>query len=123
MNFTARNPKEPPAVENLPSLTFFELADVILEKRMRGNKPQYKRNLSLVIEAFVDGSTESLAVQELAAFVILMKQKLFEDGSNMGRTCSEITETETSRILRPETGGNVAGIGLAFDVLYIETIT
>lgn len=123
VGFTARNPKEPPSTDNLPSLTFFELEDMIEEQRMRGGKPQYRRRLTLVIEAFVDGSTESLAVQELAAFVILMKAKLFADGSNLGGRCSEIVETESSRILRPETGGNVAGIGLAFDVKYVETIT
>ena len=120
---TARNPKTPPTLEDLPCIQFFEMADNVREGSARGGKPVYRRELQLVLETFYEGSSEAASSQELGSFVEDMKSKLYEGGSNLGGTCSMIEETQASRILRPQLGEHVAGIALVLLITYIEDTT
>ena len=119
----ARNPENPPDINDLPTAQFFELDDVVTEMRMRGNSPAYKRELTIVIEVFVAGSSEAAASKELMSFVKEMKSAFYSNGnslSNANARLGLIQETEQSRILRPGVGSHVAGIGTVFKISYTE---
>lgn len=121
VQYTARNPKAEPGVDNMPCIQFFEMEDPVAEATQRGGYPAYKRALRVVVEAFVKSSTEASASKELGDFIILIKKQVYKDGVSLGRLC-QITEIETSRVLRPPTGENVIGLGIIFELKYIETI-
>jgi|GEM_PF-4776482 len=118
--YTARNPKKPPSVDDLPAIQFFEFPDKVLENGGRGY-PIYKREMDVIVESFVNGSTENAASKEEMAFLLEMKKKIYKDGNSLGGLCS-LFEAEASRVLRPATGGNVAGIGITFKIQYVEDI-
>jgi len=120
--YTARNPKKPPSAESLPAIQFFELGDLVEEASSRGGYPAYRRRVTVVIECFIAGSSESAATKELGAFVQEMKKKVYEGGATLGRRCS-ISERDASRILRPPAGSHVAGVGIAFEIRYVENIS
>lgn len=123
VNFTARNPKIEPSVNNLPCIQFFELEDTSEHQQKRGSStyPAYRRSFRVVIEAFVKGTTEAASSHELSLFMQQLKKKLYEGGISLGGRC-ELLEIETSRMLRPPSGDNVVGVGLTLQVRYIEDI-
>jgi hypothetical protein len=121
--YTARNPKTPPTVDKLPAIQFFEFSDEVIDRKMMGGKPHYRRKLTLILETFINAETEHSSTYELGLFVQKIKKAIFSDGTSLGRACSEIQETGASRVLRPPVGDNVVGIGLIFDLQYIEDIS
>jgi len=123
VNYTARNPSKVPAPEDAPIIQFFELNDMVLEARQRGASqlPSYRRELTIVCEFFVSGSTEELASAELLLFVQAARLKIFEGGTNLGRL-GAISEAEDGRILRPPTGENLIGVGKAFTIEYVDDV-
>lgn len=122
MAHTARNPISPPSVSDLPAAQFFELGDLVEQMTMRGTLPVYKRRLTVVIEVFIRGSLESAAGKELSIFVRKVKQKLYEGGATLGGLCN-LAEVESGRILRPPVGENTIGVGIAFEIRYLEDIS
>ena len=123
VNYTTRNPKAPPSIDDMPTINIFELEDEVIGKGTRGGYPIYKRSLPIVLEVFIVGSSESAATKELGLFLQEMRKKLYEGGVNLGRKCAEISETTQTRVLRPPTGEHTVGIGLSFDMIYIEDIS
>lgn len=124
VRYTARNPKVPPKVEDLPALQFFELGDTVEKVGRRGgtNYPNFHRRLRVVIEAFINPQAEGSSGKELGLFVQNVKKALFTDGSTLGKLC-EIQEVETTRVLRPPVGENIIGIGLVYDLIYVEDVS
>ena len=122
IQFSGRNLEKEPSVNDMPCALIYELGDKIVSTTMRGGYPAYKRELAVIVEIFISGSSEGAASKELSAFVTEVKKKIFEGGTNMGRKCSEIVETEASQIYRPSIGGNAIGMGIAFDIKYIENV-
>jgi hypothetical protein len=123
VSYTARNPKQPPSVEQLPCINLFEGNDVVLSKNFRGkNTVIYKRRLEVVLETFVAGSTEPASSKELFAFVELLKAQIYQGGNNLNKKASLIDDVEYSRVHRPPIGDNVAGVGIAFEIIYIEEV-
>jgi len=124
VEYTARNPNKPPEVSNLPCIQVFELTDSVEEASCRGAGayPSYRRKLNVIIEMFLKASAPGPASQELRAFVVEMKKKLYEGGITLGGTCSGIKELESGRVLRPPIGENAIGIGIALVIEYVETI-
>jgi hypothetical protein len=118
--FTARNPKAEPKVENMPCIQFWEMADVVEESTKRGDYPAYKRALRVVVESFVKSTEEAKTSQDLKDFIVKVKQQIYRDGASLGRRCN-VTEIESSRVLRPPVGENVIGLGIVFELRYIET--
>ena len=118
------NPKDAPSIDNLPGIQFFELGDVVVSKARRGatQKPIYKRRLTVVAELFLLATNESSANNELEVMIENVKKKIFADGNTLGGLC-EIDETEASRVLRPPVGGPVIGIGIGFEIAYIEDMS
>ena len=123
VKYTTRNPKAPPSIDDMPTINIFELEDEVVGESMRGNYPIYKRRLPIVLEVFITGSSESAATKELGLFLKEMRKKLYEGGANLGGRCAKITETTQTRVLRPPTGEHTVGIGLSFDMIYIEDIS
>lgn len=119
--FTARNPKDPPSIENLPCIQFFELGDVVTKPSRRGatQKPSYQRVLTVVAEVFMVAQTESSASNEMMDMLEKVKSQVYSDGNSLGGLC-EIVELESSRVLRPPIGGPVIGLGIAFEIKYFE---
>lgn len=121
--YTARNPKAEPGADNMPAIQFFELDDKPEPAQSRGGRrsyPAYKRKLRVVIEAFVAGETEASASSDLAAFIIELKKKLYQNGNVLVPDNAFFEEVDGSRMLRPPTGQNIIGIGIFLDVNYIE---
>jgi len=121
VQYTARNPKAPPSIENLPAIQFFELGDTVVNSSMRGGYPIYSRVVSVVIEAFIKGSSETAVGKELMDFMVEIKKQLYLTGTKM-RSGAVIQEVSSSRVLRPPVGANVAGIGLAVELRYVEDV-
>jgi len=119
VKFTARNPSVPPSSENVPSIEFFELPDNVTDTTTRGGVPVMKRKLQVAIEVFIAGSKDSAASKELMAFVKTVKAALYAGGPTFGGLCSW-KEVEASRVMRPETGANLAGIGIVIEIMYVE---
>ena len=123
VGYTARNPKAEPSVDQMPVISIFELDDAVQDKRMRGKSITcYRRRLELILEVFVAGSTENASSKELFAFVELVLAEVFRGGNNLNKKASLIDIMEYSRVHRPPIGDNVAGLGIAFEILYIEEV-
>lgn len=123
VNRTTRNPAAPPALSDFPIIQFFELDDVITKMSNRGGYPIYTRKLTVVIEPYTTASEESLASKELGTFVENIKTALYVGGDNLGKKCSLIVETGSSRTFRPPVGENSIGMQIQFEILYIEDIS
>lgn len=120
MVYVTRNPKDAPAPADLPMLQMFEMTDTVVELVTRRNgKPVYKRALIVIAEMFISATTEGTSTGELSTFVNSVKKVLYADGHTLGGLC-EFRETEMSRILRPPVGELVTGVGIVFEVWYIE---
>ncbi len=122
---TARNPKDPPNIGDLPCIHFFELGDRVISTSRRGASqyPVYTRVLSLVMEIFLVGVDEPSSTKSLIEIVKNTKIKVYADGNTLGKRCSEVREVDAGRILRPPVGGPVIGVGLAFEIQYVENIS
>lgn len=123
MIYTARNPKDPPGIDKMPCGQFFELDDVVTQESRRGGSqyPMFKRRMVLVLEVFLVGATEASASKELGKFVQDVKKSIYSDGNTLGKRC-EIRETSAGRVLRPPVGGAVIGVGLTFEIAYVEDV-
>jgi len=121
VQYTARNPKKPPNVGDLPAIQFFEFQDRVLETSQRGGYPIYKRTLPVIIESFVAGSSEFAATKDELAFLENLYKQLYAGGATLGKRCSFV-EKELSRVLRPATGGHVAGLGMTLEIVYVENM-
>jgi len=122
INRTARNPKKQPSLDDMPWSAIYELGDLVEDSRMRGGLPAYKRQLTVIIETYINAVNEGGATEELGDFIQLLKIAIYTGGPTLGGRCSEIKEVDASQVLRPAVGGNAIGIGLAFDIIYIEQI-
>jgi hypothetical protein len=122
---TARNPINPPAEGDLPCVNIFELGDRVREARKRGATapPAYKRELTVILEPFVLGTSEPQVTNELGAFLQEVKKKLYEGGTNLGLTGVEVEEVELSSIYRPPGMEKVAGIGITVNIRYVEDVS
>lgn len=121
--FTARNPKDPPSIKDMPCIQFFETEDTVESSSRRGGSsyPNHRRRMSVVVEAFMAAEEEGSSSKELGTFVQNLKKTLYVDGVTLGGLC-EIREVRTGRILRPPIGGAVVGVGLTFEIRYVEDV-
>lgn len=122
VSFTARNPKTPPNADDLPAILIFEFPDEVESRGSMGGHPIYKRRFKVVIECYLTASSEGAASTELGEFVEQIKKQIYTGGVNLNRKAAEIYESECSRVLRPPIGDNTVGLGLVFEVRYIEDI-
>ena len=120
--FTARNPKTPPNAEDFPAILMFEYPDEVESKGLRGGYPIYKRKFKVVIECYITASSEGAATTELGDFVEKIKKKIYEGNNTLSKKASELNELELSQVMRPPVGDNTIGIGIIFEVSYIENI-
>jgi len=122
---TARNPVDPPSLEDLPCINMFELQDKVVGVKKRGASllPEYRREVSVALEVFVAGSSEPQSSQALGLFVQDVKRKLYEGGVTLGLKGVEVEETDASQILRPSKMDSVAGIGILLKIKYVEDVT
>jgi hypothetical protein len=120
--YTARNPKAEPSVNDMPCIQFFELPEKAEPVQSRGGSsayPAYKRVLQVAVEVFVKGTSEAACSQELWAFMEEVKKALYVRG-NVLIPNSFFIEVEGSRMLRPPTGENIIGVGMALEITYVE---
>ncbi len=122
VEYTARNPDKVPSKDNMPCIQLFEMEDIVDEPKMRGDiAVAYKRSFEVITEHFVEGTTDEKASKELVAFIKSCKKVIYADGQTLGKRCS-LEETGGGRILRPESGSHIAGMGISWKIRYIETI-
>jgi hypothetical protein len=122
---TARNPTNPPNATDLPRINVFEMSDRVESASLRGGtkRPEYKRRMEVILEAFIQADTEEGATQDLGLFVRELKKSLYSDGVKLGLRCvTELGEVETSQILRPPAVERVVGVGITLKIRYVETI-
>ena len=93
-----------------------------MQETQRGGYPAYIRRLEVVIDSYIPGTTEESATKELGLFIQEVKKKIYQGGVTLGGKCKSIKEIESSRVLRPPVGENSIGLGLAFNILYVEEI-
>jgi len=118
--YTARNPKAPPSVDDLPAIQFFELPDKVISVSQRGSYPTYKRIIQVALEVVIAGTTEASTSKELGEFVQKTKKKLYEGGMTLGGRNCLLQETGATRVMRPPAGDNVSMIGFDLEIQYIE---
>jgi hypothetical protein len=124
IKYHMRNPQAPPKEQDMPCCLIFDMDDVVVQGNGMGTQaPTYKRALQVVVESFVQGSSEAAASKELMAFVRKLKREIYRGGSNLGKICTYIGEKSAARILNPRVGTNVIGLGIVFEVMYVEDIS
>lgn len=123
VKYTARNPKAEPSVNDMPCIQFFELEDEPTKTNSRGvsQNMAYRRKMKVVVEAFVKGTTDASASQDLGKFMQELKKSLYTGGNTLIAN-SEFLETGMSRMLRPPVGDNVIGVGIVLEIQYVEDI-
>lgn len=121
-SFVERNPVEPPGVSDLPAILIFEFSDTMEEGDHRGGYPVYRRAFKVVVESFINAASKGAASTELSAFIGKVRKAIYTGGNNLSRKAVTLIEVETSRVLRPSVGENVAGLGLVFEITYIENV-
>jgi hypothetical protein len=119
--YTSRNPKAPPGEDNLPASQFFEFEDKVVEVGKRGDTLVYKRRWTIVLEMFTKSTAEAASSKELMDFVEDTRLAIYDGGPSLGGLC-ELHEVDSSRVLRPPAGENIAGIGISFEINYVEEI-
>jgi hypothetical protein len=122
---TSRNPINPPRESDLPCINFFEMADTVKDVQKRGASqfPAYKRELSVVIEAFQVGESEHAASSAVVDFMSEIKKSIYSSGVTLGLPGVEIVEKDAGRILRPPGLEKVAGLGISVGIRYIEDVS
>lgn len=119
-----RNPDSPPDVLSMPVINFFELVDKVINTSSRGGYPIYTRVLLVTMEPFIKASERGAESKELFIFNNKLKVKLYEKvGNTAPNSLSGLClfqEVDYSRVLRPGSGENVAGIGITIAITYIE---
>lgn len=123
VSFVERNPAEPPGVKDLPAILIFEFSDTMEEGSHRGGYPVYRRSLKVVVESYINAASEGAATTELSAFIAKVRKVIYTGGNNLSRKASTLIEVESSRVLRPPIGENVAGLGLVFEITYVEDVS
>jgi hypothetical protein len=118
--YVARNPKKEPDTSEFPYICLVELADMVEDVDHRGGMPNYKRKIEVVVECFTVSDTDEKSSQDIMSFLESVKSNIYGGSANLGGKCATIIETESSRVLRPPIGSNAAGIGLVFEIRYIE---
>lgn len=121
VEYTSRNPDVAPSIDNLPLVNIFELDDRVEKHDMRGGVPVYFRVLQVVFETFIKGTSAGDSSAELFTFLAKVKTKLYEGGPTLGGLCT-VLEVEQSRVLQPEIGSYVVGIGTVLELRYIEDV-
>ena len=120
--YTARNPSQVPSAEQLPAIQMFEMPDTVEKQDSRGGLPIYHRSLIVVVESFINATSEPAASKEITAFVDQVKKVIYSGGPTLGGKAKLIRETEASRVLRPKMGENIVGLGIVFAIQYIENV-
>ena len=123
ITFVARNPSAKPSVDEMPLGNIFDFPAQVVKSSGGGKTslPTYKMVMQALVEVYVSGTTDDLASYELMEFYTEMLIAIFSDGASLGGLC-EIGISEMTRIFRPPIGGNVAGIGTVFTVVYPEDL-
>lgn len=116
-----RNPEGPSDLNDHPAVHIIELGDLVTDRGARGGRPIYKRKLTLAVEVFVAGTSEGAASQELLTLVSDIKSAIFSDGVSMGENC-EVAELDSSRIEVIPGGDHIRGIGIGYQIAYIEQV-
>jgi len=118
---TARNPKHPPKEGEFPRINIFELEEPIEEGSMLRTK---KARLSVLVEFFIEGTSEQAGSMELMAFAELVVDTMYQTGLRLMRQgeIAMIKETRRSRVLRPPISGPVFGLGIFWEIRYVEDI-
>jgi len=121
-----RNPDKEPSVEDLAAgyvITIVELDDTVRQEKMRTLVPVYQRELSIVMEIFVAGSSSTTASRECIAGLEAMKAALYAIPETWRKLGAVFKEVGYGRIMRPPVGNHVAGIGLELKITYTEDNT
>lgn len=121
---TDRNPTGEPSAEDFPAILLFEWVDKVFKEERRGRTqiPVRYRRLSVGLEFFISGTTESAASNELSLFVNKAKAQLYRDGNSLGGKVVEMTEVGLSSVVRPKMGANAAAIAMELELVYIEDV-
>jgi len=118
---TARNPKQPPKEGEFPRINIFDLEESVDEAQAFRSQ---KLSFSLLVEFFVEASSEQAGTKELMAFADSVVGAMYQTGLKLARQghLGVIVEQKRSRVLRPPVGGPVFGLGIWFEIRYVEDL-
>lgn len=118
---TARNPKEPPKEGEFPRINLFDLEEEVDEAQAFRSQ---KLTFSLLTEHFIEATSEHSGSKELMAFTDLVVDAMYQTGLRLAKAghIGVITERRRSRVLRPPTGGPVFGLGIWWEIRYVEDL-
>lgn len=124
VGMVARNPKDHPTADDFDCIHIFEFPEKTASIKTRGNKlPLLFKEMEVIVECFALASSEPASTKALYAFVKEIKKVIYAGGNaTLDGICTSIIEKETSRVLRPPIGAPVAGIGLVFEVTFIDDL-
>lgn len=123
LKMALRNPEDEPSVEDMPMTNVFEFPEINLgEAKRRGASlpPIYTKELTVVMEHWYVSASRGQTTKDVYTYLSSARKTMFSDGITLGRLCSNVEETEVSRIYRPPIGNNVVGIGQVLNFRYIE---
>lgn len=124
IGLVARNPKDHPGADDFDCIHIFEFPEKTTSVKTRGNKlPLLVKEMEVIIECFALAETEPASTKALYALLKEVKKVLYAGGNaTLDGICTSILEKETSRVLRPPVGGAVAGMGLIFEVTFLDDL-
>ena len=120
VGFVARNPVSAPDAADFPAIMLFEFPDRVMSMSRRGGYPSYIRQMQVNIEFYVAGTTEDSASSDLTTFLQDAKTLIYTDGATLGLKGVAVEEVSSTRLWRPPVGKNAAGIGLQFNIQFVE---
>jgi hypothetical protein len=107
----------------MPMTNVFEFPEISLgEAKRRGasQPPIYTKELTVVMEHWYVSASRGQTTKDVYTYLSSARKAMFSDGITLGRLCSNVEETEVSRIYRPPIGNHVVGIGQVLNFRYVE---
>lgn len=124
MVYTARNPISVPSSDDMPVGNLFEFDLDVLKFSISGASaiPTLEVRMPLVLEVFINAEREETATEEFLQFYSEVLKSIFSDGVSLGNKGCLLGLKQMTRILRPEAGTNVIGMGTVFEMTFIEDL-
>lgn len=122
INQVIRNPETEPSPERMPITNIFEFPEVTAKGSSRGatQPPNYIKEFQVVLEHWFASATRGETTKDIVKYLKYARKVIFADGITLGRICTEVEETETSRVYRPMIGNNVVGVGQVLRIVFVE---
>lgn len=123
VSYVFRNPEKEPSPDVMHCINIFEMEDTTVKVSTRGASipPIYTKNFRVALEMWFKSASNGKVSTDVSDFLRSTRKSIFQDGVTLGGVASMVTEMETSRIFRPAISNYIGGIGIALEIIYIES--